>query len=698
METGFYDLYSIHPKHEGTYRPPYLHFNDDVRAYQDNTNDSIIGEITYAKGRFKGDDEFDERSSLTFNCDDPVASITFIVFDEPVVYTNSTPIWCNTEAFRARKVCQMLVKPSVFTGKLRLFVQALYGSARDDYYTFEEIPFIEKPLYVGDIELQYNYIYGSAGSGTHGIYTNEYLDYYLIHIKPSTISVRRMTPKGDGKWILQNLRRQVEKGSISDEDREKVEAYLLSTCEIDLHEEIFKGFEPLDGLPIHFGWHFNWQGSQADIVLITRKPQETDLLYATHYRFTISEPVRGSLSFELSSNFKEMPWYGVGNKVVWTPDLLVRQMIAEVNPLKEGSAGWDIADPQEWGAYIYCYYDIDDRFTLVGLSNVYDPGGFVPGEYFVGCGEISGRRLYQTVDYTAPYSHLSKVGVYTEGESAIFEYEFDTKSDYNGQQVEYFVGRGLGNYTSPYPIGDGGTGNLRKLPLTDNNYRICNGLTFGQHAIELGILTDEPHAGSISGYTININGQEKNLYITYNVQPNYPVDFHRTYAREHKGVVHTIAVPYDDAEMVFLGEQVHSFWSGSETDIQVYKNGYVHAYVIYNTWYVDDVGEKVLVQTYGPFSCRATRIYNQDTGGFPFIFGDEDTVRIGTPKDGDIVNVEADDWYQYSRYFDCDWLSNPVGYFYAEHRQSVRGASNPVYQDLFDVDNGYIYHTAVGWA
>ncbi len=701
METGFYNLYSIHPKHEGTYRPPYLHFNDDVRAYQDNTNDSIIGEITYAKGRFKGDDEFDERSSLSFNCDDPVASITFIVFEEYVVYSNSTPIWCNTEAFRARKVCQMLVKPSVFTGKLRLFVQALYGSFRYDYSTVEETPFIDKPFFVGDLQIQYQYLYGSGGSGTHGIYTNEHLDYYLIHIKPSTISARRMIPKKEGKWILSNLRKQVEKGTISKEDRAKIEAYLLSTCEIDNEERTIATFDQLQGTPLHYGWHFNWNGSQADIVLITDNVPNDKLLYATHYRFSISDKVRGNLVCELSSNFKDMPWYGVGNKIVWTPNPLMWQMVAKVNPMPEELGfGWDISNPLEWEAYIYCYYDVNDEFTLVGLSNKTDPGGYKPQEYFISCGELSGFVPYQTAAYTEPSSNISKVGVYDESGGALYEYSYDTKPLMNGQSFEYFIVHGLGEYEAPYPIGQGGTSDYRSLDLYDMNQRVCNGMTWGAHAISLGLINpDVIKLGSSSGYTINVEGEERIIYITYNMQPNYPVDFYRTIGSEGRNIMHTIAIPYWDAEMVFIGEQIHNNWNMTQ-DAQIYKDGFITANVIYNTWYLKPgTAEKVLLNTYGPFACRATRIYGADIGdGAPYPWDTEVLVKLGTPAHQDIIDVEADDWYQYSAYFSCAYVTDPNGYFYAEHRQSVRGAANPVYTYIIDEDDGYIYHTAVGWA
>jgi len=694
METGFYDLYSIHLKQPDTYKPPYLYFNPIIRAYQDSTQDSILGEITYKKKAFRGDDEFDERTSLTFNCSDPVGELKFELLSGPVVYVSDPPIWCNTESFRMRKMCQLWIKPSVYTGKLRLFIQALYGSFRYDYSTVEESPFIEKPLFVQDIQIQYQYLYGSGGSGTHGIYTNEHLDYYLIHIKPSTISARRMIPKKEGKVILEKLRLDIEKNRINDDDRKKVEAYLLSTCEIDKDERTIARFDQLQGTPLHYGWHFNWDGSRADIILNTTNTTEDKLLYATHYRVEFSEIVRGDITCEISSNFKDMAWYGVGNKVVWKPDLLFHQMVAEVNPMSEELGfGWDIHVPPEWEAYIYCYYDIRDEFVLVGIGNKYDPGKFVPTTYYPSCGFFEGYKLYWSYEHWVGESDVSWVGVYREDGSTLYEYRYDTATIYNGQQVEYFVARGMGDYEQPYPLGS-----TRRLLNYDNNNRICGDIYYADYAYSLGLMKSPSEPSNTTGFKLTVGGEEYNEKICYNNKPMYPVDFYRVTGSESKDVSHTIAIPFADAEMVFLGEQIHNFFT-ELVDVQVWKNGYIVGDVIFTTYYTDDLGKDHVLNVHGPYTTRSTRLYDQATGdGAPFLPGSEDHIKAGTPEHKDIIDTPIEDWYAGSRWFTCLHVSDPTGYFYAEHRQSVQGAANPVYQDLFNEEDGYIYHTAVGWA
>lgn len=146
------------------------------------------------------------------------------------------------------------VHPSIYSGKLRLFVQAVFGAAFSVFKTqVLGVNDASAPalLTTNGIELGYS----------HGLYTADDGSYWLLHLG-SKVTVRRinLTPCGKAlsQWLVQNP-------ATDRYLQSEFEAYILAGAIVD------KGFTfTLADIPtispVAYGWKFNWKGSQAKCV------------------------------------------------------------------------------------------------------------------------------------------------------------------------------------------------------------------------------------------------------------------------------------------------------------------------------------------------------------------------------------------------------------------------------------------------
>jgi len=177
---------------------------------------------------------------------------------------------------------------SLFTGKMRLYVQCLYGS-------IDALP--ADLALVDDGTILPSLIYAGVPLDTScGIYLNETTGkHYLISVTSGNAHELIRTP--GVRW----LEKKLIDPAIPSSEKTKIEAYLLAQSYpsapqgMDLPPRIAGG-------AFGYGWHFDWQGKNTDCVGIETavNPGDGQPCYkSTHYRIHFSF-VGGYISGSLS--------------------------------------------------------------------------------------------------------------------------------------------------------------------------------------------------------------------------------------------------------------------------------------------------------------------------------------------------------------------------------------------------------------
>lgn len=228
----------------------------------------------------------------------------------------------SDEALLAKKTAGVYCPASVFTGRARLYVQAMYGQplykrktgdredvaiptplaritggsphlvlvAYDDPNAERTRAYRDKV----DVDRAAHLASGSLlpfpdpYSVTLNTSSGVYLDrssrqhwlinpgYGLVTIYPLKASVAGEASRG---WLRD--------GKLPLDDFERMEAYILSTCRP--HVEVAETFTIPEIVPwaSGYGWHWNWSGTTADMVRVVPSPTLTDgSVESTHYRLT----------------------------------------------------------------------------------------------------------------------------------------------------------------------------------------------------------------------------------------------------------------------------------------------------------------------------------------------------------------------------------------------------------------------------
>ncbi len=175
-------------------------------------------------------------------------------------------VFCNNQIM-TKKFAQITYPSSLCSGKLRLYLQCIYGG-RDIKYELDTSgggsPLLSIGMFVGESNLGRAGRVAVLGRGSHFLFT---YNYHHFLIRSNGLSVNPLVPIGLGH----RLKRWLQAGNyagFSATDIENLEAYLLSvsfpTYSVTTSEgsitshEIYKNGHPFD-----FGLNANWQGTAA---------------------------------------------------------------------------------------------------------------------------------------------------------------------------------------------------------------------------------------------------------------------------------------------------------------------------------------------------------------------------------------------------------------------------------------------------
>jgi len=203
----------------------------------------------------------------------------------------------NSEQMLAlKKICSVWVAPSTFTGKMRLYVQAQYGSLLDSFKFRPNAANAPPSLDYDDVDLTYQFHPNSTG-----IYLDSNCNHWLIQIGVNAAYIHagaenvNITPL-KASTCGEELRKKLRTKTPGTKEFDQLEAYILSTS----YPVPFKRNWPYSAIvkpcvgvanrgSMGYGWKFNWSGNKADIISIDTNWDTGQARFKSfHHRVSIS--------------------------------------------------------------------------------------------------------------------------------------------------------------------------------------------------------------------------------------------------------------------------------------------------------------------------------------------------------------------------------------------------------------------------
>lgn len=202
-----------------------------------------------------------------------------------------------------KKVLAVLCPPSIFTGRCRLWVQSLYGhhlhaqsadGLSGNVYAPPTINLDTTPPSI--------VVLGKATTGTLGVAvttsTGVYLDtttgkHWMFNPGNMSMDIYPLVSSPCGERLRKYLISGTDDDLLSAPDRDRLEAYILSECRPSTARKVTLTFATeVDGYSMGYGWHWNWTGLVADIVVNAVFEQDAThrAMRSTHHRITMTPP------------------------------------------------------------------------------------------------------------------------------------------------------------------------------------------------------------------------------------------------------------------------------------------------------------------------------------------------------------------------------------------------------------------------
>lgn len=209
-----------------------------------------------------------------------------------------------------KKIAAMRCPASMFTGRTRLYAQAMYGqflyppdNLRGDgsIVGASDIPLV-CPVFL-DTSPPSLSLQAYKPKGDEAAYPNVQLNtscgvhldaegkHWLFAVETDHVYVYPLIGSACAEGLRKYLKGPVASDPISDEDRERLEAYVLSSCRPYVKQRVKIDLNvALVTYSMGYGWHWNWSGTQCDMVVNTPFSQggANTAMRSTHYRITMT--------------------------------------------------------------------------------------------------------------------------------------------------------------------------------------------------------------------------------------------------------------------------------------------------------------------------------------------------------------------------------------------------------------------------
>lgn len=358
MESGIMELLGTGTGGEPTYKPAIINFTPRVGSI------TAAGDPKTPNARgHKLEDGAETWTAAGCRPSTKLGEVTVNTGLGPQTFTSEPPAFCDPVKIVARKQLLARLKPSLYTGKLKLYVQALYGSARSDFRVdFSRDAEGELSVFAGTsppttplesgTQVWVNLGYKSL---TSGLITTPDGKYLLVEVGLSGITYREMrgAPRNNAR-----LGRERETYGLAQLVPSAVERTAIGP---DMAQ--------IAALPLAYGWHFNNSGTEAAIVVYRNKDITGPVAFTTRtatiggYEFALYvlafsyAPDTGVLSYELrlADAGQHIPY--LFSKVFSPTPTGLKLLVPSSAPPYESVA-------TELSAPLYCFYT-DDKLNVV---------------------------------------------------------------------------------------------------------------------------------------------------------------------------------------------------------------------------------------------------------------------------------------------------------------------------------------------
>lgn len=301
----------------------------------------------------------------------------------------SEPYFPESESLWKKKIAAREIPASLYSGKMRLFVQAKYGGALfrssggDALFDWEPLCRIKEHLWA-----QQPYFVTSKGvplkndsSLTTGLYTDENDGSYWLLQAADILTVHRvdLTECGQAmyRFMKADEKKHAERGQpFTREKRAEYEAYMLADAKIS--SEFKFTLQNLPAIaPVAYGWKFNWNGSKATCISLNQHGSGNNTYWrASRQDFTVTrdtyknvsgiedpiarERARWSMTSANQDNAGEFT-FTFARSSLWAPRWfdMMQELVSGTNVHEVLLAG---------GGPLYCWYDDKDELVLCNYS------------------------------------------------------------------------------------------------------------------------------------------------------------------------------------------------------------------------------------------------------------------------------------------------------------------------------------------
>ena len=544
MESGFLTIESAQC-YEGVARPARLLYNAAVSQYINSVDKPIQGELHLTDNSAEGEKLEDADTvagymSKAVGCPDSTKTTEFIDACG-VTHESNEPVYCDYTQMVTKKKCQALMPASLFTGKTRLLVQAIYGSKRKDYTcNWEDFDYI---LRIGSLELHPTY-----ANNTWLLTTDDY-DYFIVTFLGGTLSFQKLKTS-------HNILKQLIQENAGDGDTvKKLEAYLLSTAELDEEtpvQVIDIGGDDKSGTPLiygAYGWHSTQNGRTADTVLMELVgPPTTFSCHHMSMEITYDKDGDEYVFAAVRSHISTGTFSPVGDFIAFLVPILTTGITVN-SPIYPPYAGGYTSD-----AKLHVYYDSADSLQTWGVRRSYTSyPGSQPDEV-----QQTGRDGTQYDDYLALWRFYSSNGS-SDNEVAVMNNGDDVvRAMHNFSGINTYAMKGfLGTEPSGYnPVYGLGSDPLR------SDYE--TGLSISQYMVQQGYFENinggnGPACEFGEDYSITYRGIYREATYYYHFQ-----ELTSTSSNQQTGGLF-LEIPINDCEQVWYGENFFTSSGGSSS-------------------------------------------------------------------------------------------------------------------------------------
>lgn len=462
-------------KSVGDYNRVFAGGSDDGMRTHDGKSGQLSGAVRVAGSEFKGRVPFDALKARSFS---------------PIAHPEDAEEESSSDSeLRVKKEMAKVSPASCFTGRMRLYVQSMYGQY---LYKYDDEKNSTGPQLCPDMP-----------GGLSGNFPGLWIPAYNHPKKPGRAPALVNSSTGlhrDGRgrhWLMsvglenvtvyplkappaiESLRKHMRpsSGLLGSQDKEHLESYILSVSRpvVERAQSVPLGGE-YQGSSMGYGWHWNWSGTQADIVINEQFSQGTTSqgeffgMESTHFRLTMAGGgVMDTPAWSASVSVVEGKTKWAVNRTDWSiahPEW-ASGLAAKPTPLH--------SELFDCNAPFYVFYRKDELAVcrvsvakVLGQSTLEHTDGFDLGvsEYTVGLrGGYAESRLevpyyWRAVfscagDSTGPlYLGRSSTGVRHESSNAVevdVPYEEQYYAPLAGVNVETGYPPHIPKYYPPYP-------------------------------------------------------------------------------------------------------------------------------------------------------------------------------------------------------------------------------------------------------